>query len=69
MICTQYTAAHQVAVDGIGDAVDRSLSAMASLMVGCEQVSDNMPPVEQLMGQLKTVKRTLDLLESSVNGT
>ena len=64
---------------------------MSSLIVGCEQLDAQMPPVEQLMAQLcvrraharrthgpptartppprsKTVKRTLELLEASVNG-
>lgn len=66
-ICKQYITAHQLAVEGIGSTVDRSLSAMSSLMVGCEQISENMPPVDQLVEQLQNVKTTLDILESSVN--
>ena len=62
-----YTKAHQLSVDGIGDAVDLSLTAMSSLMMGCEQVSENMPPVDRLVEQLRGVKKTLSILEDAVN--
>eukprot|EP00039_Didymoeca_costata_P005008 m.77680 g.77680 ORF g.77680 m.77680 type:complete len:152 (+) comp12636_c0_seq1:169-624(+) len=65
-ICRQYIEVHQLAVNGIGETVDRSLAAMSSLMVGCEQISENMPPVEKLIEQLKSVKKTLDILEDAV---
>ena len=51
-ICAQYITVHQTAVTDVGESVDRSLSAMSSLMIGCEQITDNMPPIEQLMEQL-----------------
>eukprot|EP00040_Diaphanoeca_grandis_P002142 m.20651 g.20651 ORF g.20651 m.20651 type:complete len:223 (-) comp13035_c1_seq1:77-745(-) len=65
-ICTQYISVHEMAVTEVGVAVDRSLAAMSSLMIGCEQISENMPPVEQLMEQLTKVKETLDILEATV---
>jgi len=65
-ICSQYITVHETAVADVGQAVDRSVSAMSSLMIGCEQISENMPPVEQLMEQLTKVKETLDILESTV---
>jgi hypothetical protein len=40
---------------------------MSSLMVGCEQISENMPPVEKLIEQLKMVKDTLSILEEAVD--
>ena len=42
-------------------------NARSSLMMGCEQISENMPPVERLVQQLKGVKSTLSILEDSVN--
>lgn len=47
--------------------VDQSIDAMSSLMVGCEQISENMAPVEKLMEQLKAVKDTLTILEEAVD--
>jgi hypothetical protein len=47
--------------------VDQSIDAMSSLMIGCEQISKNMPPVEALIEQLRLVKETLTVLEEAVD--
>ena len=47
--------------------VDQSIDAMSSLMIGCEQISKNMPPVEALIEQLRAVKETLTVLEEAVD--
>jgi len=40
---------------------------MSSLIVGAEQIQDNMPPVETMHDQLVLVMRTLDVLEATVD--
>mmetsp|Transcript_16748 Transcript_16748/g.43468 ORF Transcript_16748/g.43468 Transcript_16748/m.43468 type:complete len:145 (+) Transcript_16748:46-480(+) len=69
MIASRYSEVHKMAVDDVGKSVDHSIDAMSSLMIGCEQISENMPPIEKLIEQLKTVKDTLTILEDAVDAT
>ncbi len=41
-----------MAVENLGTAVDTSVAQMSALMVKCQQISDSMPPVENLMIQM-----------------
>lgn len=58
---------HHAAADAMGEAVDESIRGMSSLIVKCGEVSQNMKPVEDLVVQIKTVKRSLDILEAAFN--
>eukprot|EP00052_Salpingoeca_macrocollata_P005462 m.47590 g.47590 ORF g.47590 m.47590 type:complete len:85 (+) comp14876_c0_seq5:201-455(+) len=64
-ISLKYLNAHCMAVDNIGETVDESMRAMASLIANCNNISEHMAPVEQLLAQIKTVKRTLDVMEQA----
>lgn len=66
-VSLKHVEAYQLAVDNIGASVDDSIDAMSSLLVKCDEINDAMRPVEQLMVQIKSVKRALDQLESAFN--
>jgi len=66
-VSMQYMEAHCLAVEGLGAAVDKSIDAMSCVLVRCGQLSESMAPLNRLMTDIKTVKRTLDALELHVS--
>ncbi|XP_005091995.1 BLOC-1-related complex subunit 6 [Aplysia californica] len=58
--------AYKRSVDITCDSVDGSIKAMYALMAKCEELSTSMKPVEQLAGQIKEIKRILELFESQL---
>ncbi|XP_055882194.1 uncharacterized protein LOC106075863 [Biomphalaria glabrata] len=59
--------AYKRSVDITCDSVDASIKSMYALMAKCEELSAAMGPVEQLAGQIKEIKRILDLFESQLS--
>lgn len=66
-VCAELIQVHHTAVTDVSAALDLSVAAMSSLMVGAELIQANMPPVETMHEQLALVMRTLDVLEAAVD--
>lgn len=59
--------AYKRSVDITCDSVDGSIKAMYALMAKCEELSTSMQPVDQLAGQIKEIKRILELFETQLS--
>eukprot|EP00047_Mylnosiga_fluctuans_P008145 m.6223 g.6223 ORF g.6223 m.6223 type:complete len:130 (-) comp2077_c0_seq1:142-531(-) len=66
-ITKEYVEAHRMATENLGEGVDLCIKQMSSLIVKCNEISENMEPVETLCAQIRTIKKTLDVLENAAS--
>jgi len=58
---------YKQSVDSCGDAVGTSVIATNNLLTKCQELHDDLKPLEQLSNQIRDIKKTLELYEILVS--